>query len=322
MLLAAVSAAHAAVAVLVEQPYGRFGLFNPTGHAAIYLDHVCAETPLELRPCRPGELGVVISRYDGIGTYDWVAIPLLPYLYAVDSADAVPAFVSRETEERLRDTYRREALESVAPDGPDASVPEGNWYELVGAAFDRTIYGFEVDTTPEQDARLIAELNDRKNAERYNGAFVNCADFARTTINRFYPRAVRRNFIADLGLTTPKSVARSLAHYAAKHPDTHLRTFVIPQLPGEMPRSRSTEGVAESLVKKGYAMPIVALSPPVVAGVLAAYVGQGRFSMPRHSPPLLDLGQLRSTAASARTARPASASGVSGTLYLPNELDH
>jgi len=69
--------ARAAVAVLVEQPYGKLNLFNPGGHSAVYLDHVCAESPLKLRPCRPGELGMVISRYDGIGGYDWVAMPLV-----------------------------------------------------------------------------------------------------------------------------------------------------------------------------------------------------------------------------------------------------
>ena len=63
-----------------------FGAFNPTGHAAVYLNHVCAETPTELRMCRTGEYGVVISRYHKIDGYDWIAIPLIPYLYAVNSA--------------------------------------------------------------------------------------------------------------------------------------------------------------------------------------------------------------------------------------------
>lgn len=76
------SAAHASVSLLLEMPYGQLGTFNPTGHAALYFDHVCAASPLQLRPCDPGELGVVISRYDGIGDYDWVAVPLVPYLYS------------------------------------------------------------------------------------------------------------------------------------------------------------------------------------------------------------------------------------------------
>ena len=42
--------AKADAALLMEEPYAQFGAFNPTGHAAIYLNHVCAETPTRLRP--------------------------------------------------------------------------------------------------------------------------------------------------------------------------------------------------------------------------------------------------------------------------------
>lgn len=279
--------AHATVSLLLEQPYGGLGVLNPTGHAAIYLDHVCAATPLELRACRPGELGVVISRYDGISNHDWVAVPLIPYLYAVESVSDVPETVDRDQVDLLRELYRRHALESVAPDLPNGSAPDGNWYELAGSSYDRTIYGFSIATTPEQDAHLIARFNDRRNVERYNGAFRNCADFARTTINFLYPHAIRRNFVADFGLTTPKSVARALSHYASKHPETDFHVFRVPQVPGSLPRSREVQGVTESLLKR-YGVPLVVLSPIATGIVFVAYMGHGRFDMPRHAP-LLDL---------------------------------
>jgi hypothetical protein len=282
--------AHATVSLLLEQPYGGLGMFNPTGHSAVYLDHVCAASPLELRPCGPGELGVVISRYDGISGYDWIAVPLLPYLYAVDSTADIPQNTNREQVSLLRDLYRRHALESVAPDLPDGSAPDGNWYELVGSAYDRTIYGFSIATTAEQDARLIAMFNDRRNVERYNGAFRNCADFARTTINFLYPHAIRRNFVADFGLTTPKSVARALAHYASKRPGLGFHVFKVEQVPGSLPRSLQVQGVTESLIKR-YGVPLVVLSPIATGIVFVAYLGHGRFDMPRNAP-LLDLQPL------------------------------
>ena len=284
--------ARADVALLLEQPYGKLGIFNPAGHSAIYLDHVCAETPLVLRMCRAGELGVVLSRYDGIGTYDWVAMPLLPYLYSVDTADQIPAFVTHQTEDDLRDAYRRKYLEAIAPDVAGGAAPGGNWYELLGSSFDRTIYGFKVVTTRDQDEDLVALFNDRRNVERYNGAFINCADFARVLINRYYPHAVRRNLIADFGITSPKSVARSLAHYAAKHPETHLKAFVIPQVKGDLPRSHPAACVSESLLKK-YGLPMAVLSPEVTAAVFVAYVGQGRFAMPKDAPLLLNISEMQ-----------------------------
>jgi hypothetical protein len=277
--------AQAEISLLLEQPYGRLGMVNPTGHAALYLDHVCAATPVQLRPCRPGELGVVIARYDGISHLDWVAIPLVAYLYAVENPADIPLTINREQEDQLRDLYRRHALESVAPDLADGSTPPGNWYELVGSAYDRKIYGFSINTTPDQDAALIARFNDRRNVEHYNGAFRNCADFVRTTINRMYPHAIRRNFIADFGLTTPKSVARGLSRYAAKHPGVQLRYFVVPQVPGTIPRSYGVEDVTESLLKR-YGVPLVVLSPLATGIVFIAYMGHGRFDMPRNAPVL------------------------------------
>jgi len=286
----AVSALSASVAVLVEQPYGHLGTFSPGGHSAIYLDHVCAETPVKLRPCLPDELGVVISRYDGIQRLDWVAVPLTGYLYAVDSAADIPASMDKEREAALRDVYRRAHLELVAPDLPDGKAPSGNWYELAGSAYDRAIFGFSVKTTAEQDAGLIALFNDRRNVERYNGAFTNCADFARVTINRFYAGAIHRNFIADFGVTSPKQVAKQLTKYAARHPEVELEVFRIPQVRGSLPRSHANEGVSEALVRR-YGVPIVLISPVTAALMLVAYVGDGRFEMPKHAP-TMDVGVL------------------------------
>lgn len=291
--------ARASVSLLLEEPYGGMGLLNPTGHSALYLDHVCAATPVELRACRPGELGVVISRYDGITNHDWIAVPLVPYLYAVESPADIPETIDREREVQLRDLYRRHALESVAPDLPDGSTPSGNWYELIGSAFDRKIYGFSLATTPEQDAGIIATFNDRRNVQRYNGAFNNCADFARTVINSLYPHAVRRNFVADFGLTTPKAVARGLTHYASKHPEADFHAFVVPQVPGSLPRSHGVEGVTESLLKR-YGVPLVVISPIATGVVFVAYLGHGRFDMPRHAP-VLDLRRVTVTVDEATT---------------------
>src|SRR5580698_10459173 len=108
--------ARADAALLMEEPYGEFGAFNPTGHAAIYLNHICAETPTRLRPCRPGEPGAVISRYHKIDGYDWLAIPLVPYLYAVERVEDVPAEADAALEASLRDDYRRKYLTDYAPD--------------------------------------------------------------------------------------------------------------------------------------------------------------------------------------------------------------
>ncbi len=107
---------------------------NPTGHAAVYFNHICADSPTSLRPCHDGEYGVVISRYHKIDGYDWLAIPLVPYLYAVDSLNDVPQTVDKEQVEALRDAYRKQHLLDLAPNNRHGRSPKGEWTELVGSS--------------------------------------------------------------------------------------------------------------------------------------------------------------------------------------------
>jgi hypothetical protein len=282
VLLASALCAHASVALLMEEPYGDFGAANPTGHAAVYLNHVCAESPTELRMCRPGERGVVISRYHKIDGYDWIAVPMIPYLYAVQDASEVPMSVDREQVAELRDKYRREHLQAIAPDDPKGRTPKGEWTELVGSSYDRKIHGFQVVSSDEQDERFIAIYNDKRNRGHFNLLFHNCADFSRVVLDTYLPHAIHRNFVADVGLMTPKQVARSLVKYGKEHPEVKMDAFVIPQVPGSVPRSHPVDGVAESLLKsKKYLLPLAVLTPELTGGVVVAYLAEGRMKLPK-----------------------------------------
>ena len=268
--------AHASATLFLEEPYGKLGFFTATGHAAVYLSGVCAETPVRLRACAPGETGVVISRYDGVGGYDWVAIPLIPYLYAVERAQEVPLFADAKTTLFLRDQYRRKYLEEITPDGRNGAIPKGNWYELVGSSYDRTIYGFEIETTPEQDAALIRKLNSSPNESHFHLSYRNCADFAKGILNFYFPKSFHRSIVADLGMTSPKQLAKMMTKYAAQHPELEFSRIVIAQVPGTMPRSTAVHGVVESFVKaKKYIVPSVVVNPVFAGCVAAVYVGTG-----------------------------------------------
>jgi hypothetical protein len=67
---------------------------------------------------------------------------LLPYLYAVDRPDQVPLTVSVEDVAALRDAYRMNRME-LASEAAGGGAREGDWIQLVGAEYDRTIYAFE-----------------------------------------------------------------------------------------------------------------------------------------------------------------------------------
>jgi hypothetical protein len=280
----ACSSAFADASLLLEEPFGEFGAMNPTGHAAIWLNHVCAESPTRLRPCREGEQGVVLSRYHRVHGYDWLAIPLIPYLYAVDKVSEIPDTATPRLELKLRDAYRRKHLEALVPDSRKHEIPGGDWIQLIGASYDRKIWGFEVTTTAAQDAALIRRFNHRRNVSHFNLFFHNCADFSETVLNFYYPHAVHRNFIADVGMMTPKQAAKSLVKYSRRHEQTDLETFTIPQVPGTIPRSTPVDGVVESLVKsKKYVVPLAYLNPYVTGTLIAAYITDGRFHPDRQA---------------------------------------
>ena len=277
--------ANANVTVLLEEPYSYDGTLAGTGHTAVYLTRVCAETPVTLRRCNPGEHGVVISRYTRIAGYDWLAIPLIPYLYAIENQEDVPLYADPKLVAFVRDQYRRAHLEEFAPDAPGGETPKGDWYELVGSSYDRTNYGFEIETTPQQDDALIAWLNSRPNRATYQFVSRNCADFVREILNFYYPKSMSRGNIADLFVSTPKHSAKSLVKYSNRHRDLEFTRFVIPQVPGSVKRSKPVRGVLESVFRaKKYAAVLAVFHPFLAGGVVSADLVSDRFNSAKKMP--------------------------------------
>jgi hypothetical protein len=278
------SPAYADATLLLGEPYGKFGSLTPTGHAAVYLTRVCASSPTVLRRCQPGETGVVISRYHHVGGFDWLAVPLIPYLYAVERASDVPESATKLAVANLRDQYRQLRLRDVVPNTESGEPPPGNWFQLAGAAYDRKLFAFTVTTSAAQDDELIRSLNARDNVDRFNFFFRNCADFARDIIHTYYPKAIRGSLLADLGLTTPKHIAKSFVSFATRRPELGLTSFVIPQVPGSRPASADNRGVAEGLIKtKKWSIPLLVTQPWLTAGFAAGYLVKGRFNPDRYA---------------------------------------
>ncbi|MDE3199432.1 MAG: hypothetical protein KGN79_00820 [Acidobacteriota bacterium] len=274
-------------ALLMEEPYGFFGALNPTGHTALYFQRICAETPTHLRPCRPGELGSVIARYQGIAGYDWIAIPLVPYLYSVDNPNHVPSRVDKEFVDRLRDHYYEQHL-MVLGDVKRGGLLHGGWSELIGVAYERRIFAFRFNTSPEQDYAMMERLNSGPNESHFQLLFNNCADFARVQLGKYFPGKFHRSFFPDAGMTTPKQVAHKLVKYSRRHPDLQLTVFVIPQVPGYRRQSRHNKDISESLVTTAYAIPIAIANPYIAGALVVDYLVRGRYHfIPRHPTVLM-----------------------------------
>jgi hypothetical protein len=278
-LVAATATAHAGVTLLLEEPYSYDGAFAGTGHTAVYLTHICAESPLVLRRCAPGEMGAVISRYQNIAGHDWIAVPLIPYLYAVEKPENIPLSVDEKLADYLRDQYRRHHFQSIAPDDLNGDPPAGRWVEPLGVAYRRTVYAFQIDTTEAQDDELIRHYNSQPNQNQFNMLTHNCADFARNLVNFYYPKVLHRSIVRDLGVTTPKQVARLLVRFGERHPELHFSSFVIPQVPGGIRRSGPVRGIVESAFRaKKYMVPLLVVHPIMASCFVVGAVGVGHFN--------------------------------------------
>ena len=269
----------AQAAMLMEEPFGFFGFLNPTGHDAIYFARICAETPVKLRRCVPGELGAVITRYQGIAHYDWLATPLIPYLYSVDTAAEVPDRIGHDGLIRLRDKYHDAHLQMLGTQVPRGGDRKRGWSQLVGAAYDRRIYAFRFVTTEQQDDALIARLNSSANRSHFNLLFGNCADWTGNILNFYFPGTFHRSILPDGGITTPRQVSYKLMRYARHHPEIQLAIFKINQVPGNRRHSRRNQSISVSLITSGYVVPLAFISPYIAVGIAVDCLGWGLYPL-------------------------------------------
>jgi hypothetical protein len=277
-LAALAPVARADVAVLLEEPYSLDGSLVGTGHSAVYLSNICAESATTLRRCNPGEFGVVLSRYHHLAGYDWAAVPLIAYLYAVEKPEDIPLFIDPKLAWYLRNQYRREHFSELVSDPPSSHPDTQDWYQLVGSAFDRTLYGFQLPTSPEDDGRLIAKFNSGKNRQAYKLVSDNCADFVHDILTFYYPDSVWRSKLGDIGIMTPKQAAKSLTQFGKRNPQLQLTRFFIPQIPGTVKRSKPVHGLVDGVFHaKKYFLPLAVFQPFVAGGVATVYYLGGRF---------------------------------------------
>jgi hypothetical protein len=286
LLCAALQARAARVGLVVGEPFGNFGTMMPQGHTGVYLADFCADGPVHLRPCAPGEAGVVLSRYHDLRhpALDWMAVPLTPFLYGVEDAGTVPPTMDATLERELREQYRQAHLLAVVPDridrhGRSRRPAYGDWEEGIGAAFDRRVLLYTFDVPDEVERAIAAKLNGEPNTRRYTLGRENCADFAAELLSLALPPGVLgRSVLADFDMTTPKNLARELDSYGRSHPERHLQVFAIPQIAGSLRRSRPLRGAAETFVaQKRYVLALSVLQPEALLACLWAYEAKGKY---------------------------------------------
>jgi len=198
---------------------------------AVYLSRVCADSPLLLRRCEPGEKGVVLSRYHELAN-------------TTGCGPAAPLPVCRRHSGKGAALRRCQAgslsarsISSEIPCGHCAGREQRRDARGSVGPVDRgrvrpNIYGFEIETSEEKDDQLIG-----CSTPDLTPVFTSCCREIVPTLcaessTSYYPGALHRTVIADLGVTTPKQIAKCLVHYGKHHPELQYRTFIVPQFRG------------------------------------------------------------------------------------------
>ncbi len=259
--------------------------FTDSGHTAVYFSRICAESPVKLRPCRPGEEGSVMSTYENLGEdrrYAWNIVPVSIYVYGVRDARNRPVFGSEKIKSLLEDGYRNQSLADYCSQEDCRTGEKAEWRYMVGAGLTRSMYIFVVHTTPQQDLELIEKFNSLPNQNHFNGVTRNCADFVKGVVDTYFPHAAHRDVINDFGITSPKAVARTFTHYALSHPELKFYVLHFSQLPGTIRHSTETRNGIEMLYRsKILLVPMVIYADYELPMVAATHVLTARFN-PEH----------------------------------------
>jgi hypothetical protein len=284
LVMRVLPAARADVGIVLADPtHVGASVWTHAGHTSVYLSGVCAETPVKLRLCRPGEQGSILTAYpdfDERAPYEWNVVPLSLYLYGSMNAHARPLYASPALKSAQESMAAEKFLKQVCK-GACPQLSHAYWRDLVDATTSRDIYVFAVHTTREQDTAFVREVNARPNRNRYRMMTYNCADFARDMVNLYFPHAVHRDVLNDLGMMGPKSAARSFTHYAQRHPALGMYVLHFIQQPGVAQRCGTARvGTEVAFHQPKYLVPAALIGDHEVAGsFFVAYFLTGRFGL-------------------------------------------
>jgi hypothetical protein len=256
-----------------------------SGHSAVYLSRICPASPVKLRLCEPNEQGSVISNYTTLGEdkpFEWNIVPLSVFVYGVADPQNRPLLATWKIKGVLEQDYREKVLRDYCASHSCQTSGKAEWREMVSATTERTLYILVVSTTVEQDRALIAKFNSAPNVNHFNGVKRNCADFTKDVINTYFPHAAHRDAVNDFGITSPKAVARTFAHYAHGQPEAEYRVMHFAQVPGTTKRSTvCRDGTEQLYSSKKLLVPMAFFAWHELPFAAGSYLLTGRFN-PEH----------------------------------------
>lgn len=183
--------------------------------SALYLSQVCTDegSAVKLRTCDEGEGGVVIQRRNAISAegYDWFAVPVEYYFYAVERANEIPLFVNPKIHAVLAERLPMDFLPGY-----------------FGQSFWQTSFLFTFKGTYEDEVAIVQASRTNPDRNKFAALCINCSDLMVSVVRLLYPES---------GIPTPKALAKGAVQLAQMYnPDGVVFLEEVPQLPGTFRR--------------------------------------------------------------------------------------
>ncbi|HEY0758467.1 MAG TPA: hypothetical protein VGD59_04330 [Acidisarcina sp.] len=261
LLLSAVAAGlcfvpvcRADVALLVEDPAGYKGFWSDSGHLSIWVSDACVDASGRVNPCTGGS-GVVLSSTSYWLSHGWAAIPAQIYLEGIAGEKSDAAWSGT-----LHKTY------------PELPVSYGRKY--IARLDHRGTYVLRIHTTAEEDARVLAAIQQGRDRFQYAVWTSNCSDFARQVLELYFPGKFRRRPIPDFGISTPHGVANRFWKLGRRDPELGMRIYYIPRrTPAGHLHDGRTKGICEAAITdEKYALPLLFYHPLIYGAFGVCYL--------------------------------------------------
>ena len=246
-------AARADVGLVVETPTGMLGFLSNVGHVSIWISDGCLDSAGHIRYCE-GTSGLVLT-----STAYWPS----------PGAAAIPAdlfFLGTEPGPSGRNGAAWSAtLGSVYPE-----VRPAVGAKYLGRSWLRSLRVLKFQTSPEDDRRVLAEIDATQRQYRYSYSHENCAFYAQSILQRYFGPGFHENRMLELGLDTPRAVERALKH----HLQEQSIRFETVHFKGDLRHAwrQPSRNICESaIMDPKYAIPLLLYQPYLYGGFAGCY---------------------------------------------------
>ncbi len=268
-ILVCTGLARADVGLVLETPTGLLGFLSNVGHVSVWISRGCLNQAGRIEFCE-GSPGLVLT-----STAYWPN----------PGAAAIPAdlfFLGEQLGLQGRDPAAWTG--TLAKAYPAVAPRVGAKY--LGRAWLRSLRVVQFKTTPEQDRKVLAELDSELRSYSYSYSHRNCAYFAQAVLRHYLGPDFHMNRVLEFGIDTPRALERALKQSLADQ-ETPFQTI---RFRGSIWHSwrEPPRNICESAVMDPkYAIPLLIYQPYIYVGFAGCYAVIRIASIAKGDPSLL-----------------------------------